>query len=81
MNFYKKIKNRLRGNKKYKKRIARLENNSNFQIDEIDGIKVVKVKDLILGHIFDGDGVLIIEEIFSNGKSELNELLKRAKTN
>ncbi len=72
MNLYTKIKNRLRGNKKYKKRIARLEKNSNFQIDEIDGSKVVKVNDLILGHIFDGDGVLIIEEIFSNGEYHFN---------
>jgi FkbM family methyltransferase len=35
-------------------------------MNEIDGVKIAEVNDLNLGHIFDGDGVLIAEEIFNN---------------
>lgn len=66
MNLYRKIRNRSKLNKRYKKRRDRLEKSGQFQIKEIDGMKIAKVNDLSLGHIFDGDGALIAEEIFLN---------------
>ncbi len=66
MNLYRKIRNRLNSHKRYKKRLARLEKCGKFKMNEIEGVKVVEVNDLNLGHIFDGDGSLIAEEIFNN---------------
>lgn len=70
MNFYRKIRNRIKSQKKFKKQFTRLEKSFKFQMKEIDGIKVAQVNGLNLGHIFEGDGVLIVEEIFS--KDEYN---------
>jgi FkbM family methyltransferase len=55
-------------NRKYKRRLARLEKCGKFKITEIDGVKVVQREDFNLGHIFSGDGVVIVEEIFKNGE-------------
>jgi len=62
----KKIKNRLKEKRKYKRRLARLEQCGNFQVTEVDGVKVARGNGLNLGYIFDGDGILIMEEIFKN---------------
>jgi len=59
----KKLRRDLIGNKK---RLARLEKCGEFQIKEIEGVKVAQGNGLNLGHIFDGDGILIVEEIFKN---------------
>jgi FkbM family methyltransferase len=72
MNIYRKIRNNLKLNKRNRKRLARLEKCGNFKINEIDGVKIVEVNDLNLGHIFDGDGVLIAEEIFNNDEYDFD---------
>lgn len=66
MNPYKKIRNHFREHKRYRKRLARLQKCGKFHIKEIDGVKVAQGNGLNLGHIFDGDGIIIIEEIFKN---------------
>lgn len=52
--------------RRYRRRLVRLEKCGKFQIKEIEGIKVAIGKDLNLGYIFDGDGIVIVEEIFKN---------------
>ncbi len=59
----KKVRYYLLGNKK---QLARLEKCGKFEITEIDGVKVAQCNGLNLGCIFDGDGVIIVEEIFKN---------------
>ena len=72
MNFYRKIRNRSKLRKKFSKQIAKLEKSGKFQISGIDGVKVAKIKDLNLGHIFEGDGVLIAQEVFENGEYDFD---------
>lgn len=64
MNLYRKIRESIKSRKRYKKRLARLAVCGQFSVEEMEGIKVARSGDLNLGHIFDGDGVLIVEEIF-----------------
>jgi len=64
MTLYRKIRNYLKERKRYKKRLARLQKCGDFQILEIEGVKVARGMGLNLGHIFEGDGILILEEIF-----------------
>jgi FkbM family methyltransferase len=64
MNPYRKIKNHFKQKKRYRKRLARLKKCGDYVLEEIDGIKVIKGNDLKLGYMFDGDGILILEEIF-----------------
>jgi FkbM family methyltransferase len=52
--------------RRYKRRLVRLAKCGEFQIKEIEGVKVAQREGLNLGHIFDGDGMLIVEEIFKN---------------
>lgn len=66
MNPYRKFRNHFKQKKRYKKQIARLEKCGKFYIKEIEGIKVAQGNGLDLGYIFDGDGILILEEIFKN---------------
>jgi FkbM family methyltransferase len=66
MNPYRKIRNHIKQRKRYKKRLARLEKCGNFHIKEIEGVKVAEGNSLNLGYIFEGDGVLMIEEIYKN---------------
>jgi FkbM family methyltransferase len=66
MNLYRKIRNHFKEPKRYKRRLARLEKCGKFHIKEIDGVKVAQGNGLNLGHIFDGDGILMVEEIFKN---------------
>ena len=66
MNLYRKISNLRKDRKRYKKRLARLEKCGNYQIKEIEGVKVAHGNGFNFGHIFDGDGILIVEEIFKN---------------
>lgn len=53
-------------NRRYQRRLARLQQCGDFSIVEIEGVKVAQGEGLKLGHIFGGDGVLIVEEIFKN---------------
>ena len=53
-------------NRRYQRRLARLQHCGNFRVVDINGVKVAQGEGLNLGHIFDGDGVLIVEEIFKN---------------
>jgi FkbM family methyltransferase len=66
LNLYRKIRESIKQRKRYKKRLARLQKCGTFQIEEIEGVKVARGNGLNLGHIFDGDGMLIVEEIFKN---------------
>jgi FkbM family methyltransferase len=52
--------------RRYKRRMGRLKTCGDFQVVEIEGVRVARGNDLNLGHIFDGDGILIVEEIFKN---------------
>lgn len=63
---FRKFRNRRNERKRYKRRLARLEKCGDFQVTQIDGVKVARGKSLNLGHIFEGDGILIVEEIFKN---------------
>lgn len=66
MNPYRKIRNHIKQNKRYRKRLARLEKCGRFHIKEIEGVKVAQGNGLNLGYIFDGDGIIIVEDIFKN---------------
>jgi len=66
MNPYRKIRNHFKQHKRYRKRLARLEKCGKFHIKEIEGVKVAQGNGLNLGYIFDGDGIIIVEEIFKN---------------
>lgn len=46
--------------------MIRLGKCGNFEINEIDGVKVAHGNGFNFGHIFEGDGILIVEEIFKN---------------
>jgi len=65
---YTAIRRRLRERKRYAKRQARLAGCGDFEMKEVDGVTVARGYGLNLGHVFDGDGVLIVEEIFRNGE-------------
>ena len=61
------LREKTGGNKRrYRRRLARLQACGNFEVTRIDGVKVAEGNGLKLGHIFDGDGILIVEEIFKN---------------
>ena len=66
MDLFRKLRNRFNAHKRYKRRLARLERWGRFHITEIDGVRVAQGNGLNLGYIFDGDGILIVEEIFKN---------------
>ncbi len=53
-------------NRRYQRRLSRLQQYGDFHIVEIEGVKVAQGEGLNLGHIFDGDGILIVKEIFKN---------------
>lgn len=63
---FKKLRNQFKEQRRYKRRLARLEQCGNFHVTEIDGVRVAQGNGLNLGYIFDGDGILIVEEIFKN---------------
>ncbi len=46
--------------------MVRLEKCGNFEVKEIDGVKVAQGNGFNFGHIFEGDGILIVEEIFKS---------------
>lgn len=52
--------------RRYQRRLARLQQYGDFRVVEIEGIKVAQGEGLNLAHIFDGDGILIVNEIFKN---------------
>lgn len=61
------LRQKTGGNKRrYRRRLARLQTCGNFQVVQVEGVKVAQGDSLSFGHIFDGDGILIIEEIFKN---------------
>lgn len=66
LKFRKNLEKKLKEQKRFKKRLAKLNKIGKFQINEIDGVKVADGLGLRLGHIFDGDGILIVDEIFNN---------------
>lgn len=66
MTLIRKLRSRLKQQRKYKRRLARLEQCGDFQVKEIDGVRVARGNGLNLGYIFDGDGIQIVEEIFKN---------------
>ena len=66
MNPYRKFRNHFKQKKRYKKQLARLKKCGKFHVKEIEGVKVAQGYGLDLGYIFDGDGILIVEEIFKN---------------
>jgi len=63
---FRKLRNRLNERRRYKRRLARLEQCGDFHVTQIDGVRVAHGNGLNLGYIFDGDGILIVEEIFKN---------------
>jgi len=66
MTLFRKLRNRRNEQKRYKRRLARLEKCGDFTITQIDGVKVARGNGLNLGYIFEGDGTLIVEEVFKN---------------
>jgi FkbM family methyltransferase len=64
MNAYRKIRNRIRQERRYKRRLARLAACGDFAISEIDGVKVAEGNGLSIGHLFNGDGISIFEDLF-----------------
>jgi len=66
MALFRKLRNQLNERKRYKRRLARLGQCGDFEIREIDGVRVARGNGLNLGYIFDGDGIIIVEEIFKN---------------
>ena len=68
INPFRKLGNQFKDRKRYKKQLAKLEQCGNFQVTEIDGVRAVKGNGLNLGYVFEGDGILIVEEIFKNGE-------------
>ena len=65
MDLFKKLRSQLRDRRRYERRLARLEQCGNFHVTEIDGVRVAQGNGLNLGYVFDGDGILIVEEIFN----------------
>ncbi len=63
-----KLRRQRRDRSRYKRRLTRLKQWGDFQVTEIDGVRVAQGYGLNLGYVFDGDGVLIAEEIFKNGE-------------
>ena len=72
MNLYRRIRNRIKRRKRYKKRLARLAKCGSFQIRQVDGVTVAEGNGLRLGHLFEGDGVLIVEEVFKNNEYDFD---------
>jgi len=68
MGLYAEIRKRLRERKRIARRQARLSRCGEFETKQDDGKTVIQGYGLNLGHIFDGDGVAIVEEIFKNGE-------------
>ena len=63
---FKKLRCHLKEQRKYKRQLARLQRCGNYQVTKINGLRVAKGDNLNFGHIFDGGGILIVEEIFKN---------------
>ncbi len=66
MNLYHKIRNHFKKQKRYKKKLAKLEEYGKFHVKEIEGVKVAQANGLNFGHVFEGDGILILGEIYKN---------------
>jgi FkbM family methyltransferase len=53
---------------RYERKLVALKKCGPFEVTEIDGVRVAAVSGLKLGHVFDGDGMVIVEEVFGNGE-------------
>jgi len=57
-----------------KRRINRILECGNYQMTTIEGVVVAKNSDMGFGHILEGDGILILEEIFKNEEYFFNAI-------
>ena len=54
--------------KKYQEKLATLKRSGDFEITEIEGVQVASGYGLNLGHVFSGDAMVVVSEVFGSGE-------------